>query len=414
MSGSLLLRHVAIGLGKTFIGSEKMKSLGAKANLIVCQKSKIDDWLRHIEICYPNEYAGIIDLTKKKGFDQLSFAIANDHSFVAVINYDLLWRRKELLKLENFTLLLDESSLIQNTSAQRTKFTLKLRPVNVILLSGTPVGGKYENLWSQLHLLGWNIPEATYNAQYVNWVRAGEGVLAYWMVDRDNPYKDTDRLKRKMREHGAVFKKTEEVITLPEQNFVERRISSSKEYWRFIKDGIVDVGCETLVGDTPLTKLLRARQLCGMYSLPKLTEFRTILESTNDRLIVFYNFTDELYALKSICADLDRPVSEVNGHTKDLTAYETESNSVTFCQYQSGAKGLNLQKANKVVYFTLPLSSEDFEQSKKRIHRIGQTNVCFYFILLCKGTVDEHILLTLEQKKDFTDKLFEEDIRDDI
>ena len=32
-----------MGLGKTFIGSEKMNNLGAKANLVVCQKSKVND-----------------------------------------------------------------------------------------------------------------------------------------------------------------------------------------------------------------------------------------------------------------------------------------------------------------------------------------------------------------------------------
>ena len=34
---------------------------------------------------------------------------------------------------------------------------------------------------------------------------------------------------------------------------------------------------------------------------------------------------------------VDRPISEINGHTKDLTAYEQESNSVTLCQYQSAS-----------------------------------------------------------------------------
>ena len=68
--------------------------------------------------------------------------------------------------------------------------------------------------------------------------------------------------------------------------------------------------------------------------------------------------------------------------------------------------GLNLQKANKIIYFTLPLSSELFEQSKKRIHRIGQEQACFYYVMLCKGTVEEQIFKTLEERKDFTDELF--------
>ena len=43
-----------MGLGKTFVGSEKMKELGEDLNVIVCQKSKIDDWYEHIKTFYPN------------------------------------------------------------------------------------------------------------------------------------------------------------------------------------------------------------------------------------------------------------------------------------------------------------------------------------------------------------------------
>lgn len=53
--------------------------------------------------------------------------------------------------------MLDESSMIKNEKSNRSKFILGLNAENVILLSGTPTGGKYEELWSQLHLLGWNI-----------------------------------------------------------------------------------------------------------------------------------------------------------------------------------------------------------------------------------------------------------------
>jgi SNF2 family DNA or RNA helicase len=59
--------------------------------------------------------------------------------------------------------------------------------------------------------------------------------------------------------------------------------------------------------------------------------------------------------------------------------YDEYNNTVTLIQYQAGSMGLNLQKANKIVYFTPTLSSELFEQSKKRIHRIGQDQTCFYY-----------------------------------
>lgn len=409
--------YLDMGLGKTFVGAEKMKELGKKVNLIVCQKSKIQDWIGH----FWNEYSiAAYDLTNKKDFsDFMFYSNRSEGGFmVGIINYELAWRRKQLLQLQDFTLMLDESSLIQNQGAKQSKFILQLHPDNVILLSGTPTAGKYENLWSQIHLLGWNISEDVYNRQYVNWTKIDMGGFIHKIVDKENPYKNVDRLKSKLREHGAVFMKTEECFDLPEQTFIKQTVPTSKEYWKFMKDCIITVGKSSedgyvedvfeLVGDTTLTKRLYARQLCGQYSEFKLQAFKELVQSTQDRLIVFYNFNAELELLKRIAASLDRPISEVNGQTKNLTAYEQEDNSITFIQYQAGAMGLNLQKANKIIYFTLTDKSELFEQSKKRIHRIGQEQPCFYYILMCKGSVEEVILQTLEMRKDFTDELFNE------
>ena len=397
------------GLGKTFVSSEKAVQLGLNINLIVCQKSKIQDWLDH----FSTNYSGVevYNLTDKK---QLNKFILHDGGsmIVGVINYELIWRRKQFLELKDFTLILDESSLIQNEKANRSKFILKMNPTNVILLSGTVCGGKYENLWSQIHLLGWNISQDTYNKQYVNWKKIDIGGFSQFIVDSDNPYKNVDRLKSKMREHGAVFMKTEECFDLPEQNFITVNCGSSKEYKKFKKDSIITIQDDDreleLVGDTTLTKMLYLRMLCGQYSKDKLEAFKDLVESTNDRLIVFYNFREEVKKLIHIVNELERPWAIISGDEKNLAAYDNYDNSITFVQYQAGSMGLNLQKANKIIYFTLPLLSEHFEQSKKRIHRIGQTNTCFYYLMICKNTVEEDILQTLEMRKDYTDELFRE------
>lgn len=404
--------YLDMGLGKTFVGAEKAMSLN-KDILIVCQKSKIADWKEHFFKYYIDKMkcdesgAWCYDLTSNTGMDM--FLHSRYRIRIGVINYELAWRREtELLNLHDFTLMLDESSLIQNQGANQSKFILKLNPDNVILLSGTPTAGKYENLWSQIHLLGWKISEDVYNRQYVNWTKIDMGGFTHKIVDKENPYKNVDRLKSKLREHGAVFMKTEECFDLPEQTFIKHFVPASKEYWKFMKDCIITIDDKELVGDTTLTKRLYARQLCGQYSEYKLQAFRELVESTQDRLIVFYNFTAEYLAMVQIAEELGRPQSIVNGQQKQLLNYEQYDNSITFIQYQAGAMGLNLQKANKIIYFTLTDKSELFEQSKKRIHRIGQEQPCFYYILMCKGSVEEVILQTLEMRKDFTDELFNE------
>ena len=382
----------SIGLGKTYISSEKANTYPLKI-LVVCQKSKINDWCEHFKSLYGYD---VYDLTKPKLIN--NFIVRCDKC-VAVINYDLIWRRKELLKLKDFTLVLDESSLINNEVTKRAKFILKMIPTNTILLSGSLCGGKYEKLWSQMNLLGWNISKKMYYAQYVDMEISPDG---YPVI---KGYKNVDRLKRKMRENGCVFMKSDEVLNLPTQNFIPVNVPESKEYKKFKKSGIIITKDYELVGDTTLTKLLYSRMLCGHYNVDKLKAFQDLVESTDDRLIVFYNFNDELEVLKS--AVEDKPISIINGQTKDLTEYENSYNSVTFVQYQAGAMGLNLQKANKIIYFTPPLSSELFEQSKKRIHRIGQEQACFYYQLVCG--IEQRIYDTLSMRKDYTDKLFEEE-----
>lgn len=402
-----------MGLGKTYTGSEKLIQIGAKVNLVICQKSKIDDWVEHFRSNYANGILFDVWNLSNKG-DMISFKSSvsgiecgGKHSVVGVINYELAFRRPELSKLTDFTLMLDESSLIQNEQAKRSKFILnKLHPANVILLSGTPTGGKYENLWSQLHLLGWNISKTTYWNTYINYHFEDIGGIPVKFIDG---YKNVDRLKRKMREYGCHFLKTEDVIDLPDQVFTTIRVPVIKEYRKFRKDKVVEVDGTQLLGDNTLTKMLYERQLCGQYNKNKMEAFKDLVKSTEDRLIVFYNFTAELIELESVANDLCRPFSLVNGQCKRMDEYESYSNSITFIQYQAGAMGLNLQKANKIIYYSPPLSSELYEQSKKRINRIGQNRTCYYYNLTVTGSIEERIYKTLAMRKDFTEKLFEED-----
>ena len=404
-----------MGLGKTFVGSEKMWDLNTAVNLLICQKSKIDDWVDHFTEYYP-DYK-VYNLTKKT--QSIMFRrymdgehIADDESVLGVINYELAFRRSYIAHISNFTLMLDESQYIQNETAKRSKFVLSLKPENVILLSGTPTSGKYEKLWSQCRMLGWNISKEAFWNTYIE---------TEWVEDMDSGYKrqnvigykNVERLKHKLAQHGAVFMKTEEAFELPDQQEITVRIPVSKNYRRFMKNSYLQLDEETeLVGDTVLTKFLYARQLCGQYCPDKLEAVADLIASTDERIVIFYNFTAEYLALVQITDQLGRPQSIVNGKQKQLLNYENCSNSVTFVQYQAGAMGLNLQKAHITIYFTLPFGKGScalWEQSKKRTHRIGQGQKCLYYYPLCKGSIEEKNLINLRLGKEYNEKLFEKE-----
>lgn len=381
-----------------------MRQLDGRVNLVICQKSKIDDWAEHFKMYYAEFTEHIFKLTQLSQLDVCLWEWANGGCCVGVINYDLIFRRPELLKLHYNTIMLDESSMIQHDTAKRTKAILKLKTDNVILLSGTPTSGRYETLLPQLRLLGWNVSKTQYYAEFIETKTLERNGFKFPIV---TGYKNVGRLKRKMRSFGCDFLKTDEVFDLPAQTFTDVKVKPTKEYLTFTKKRIVEIPSgPCFIGDTVLTKMLYERQLCGAYNADKLGAFADILDSTNDRLIVFYNFNVERARLKDICEAAKRPISEVNGHVKDLNAYEEHDNSVTLIQYQAGAMGLNLQLANKIVYFTPPLSSELYEQSKKRIHRIGQEQPCFYYRMICKNSIEGRIYDALEMRADFTEKLF--------
>ena len=362
-----------MGLGKTFIASEKARKLGNPV-LVICQKSKIADWQAHFKEHYELP--------------------------VTVINYDSVWRRSEFLNWQGYTLILDESSLIKNEAAKRTKFVLALQPSSVILLSGTPTGGKYEELWTQCRLLEWNISKKLFYDHFIVTETIDVGGMP---VVKVVGYKNVERLKQKLHQYGAVFMKSEEVINLSEQVDIVTTVAPTKAYRQFKRDKLIRIEQKDLIGDTPLKQLLYERQLCGQYSQYKVEALKDLLQSTQSRIVIFYNFTAEYELIRSLT---DRPISYINGQGADLENYRSYPDSITLIQYQAGAMGHNLELANIAVYFTLPLSAELFEQSRKRIHRIGQTKPCFYYYLITQNSVEEKILTVLKERRDYTEALF--------
>lgn len=395
--------YLDMGLGKTFTGSVKAVSFEDPI-LIICPKSLIHQWMQHFRDNH-SEWTRY-DLTKKKQLEQF---ITDDNTLrIGVINYESCWRRPELQKVKGVTLMLDESQAIANNTSKQTKGVMKLNYKNVILLSGTPASNaRYEKLYTQLKLLGLDMNKRSYEDQYCNFFEMENAGVKFRVLSKKRPYKNVDELKSKMANLGCVFMKTDEVLDLPEQRFIDVPISKSKYYKTFEKDRYVDCGEVEYISNGPAQDMLYLRQLCN--SSEKLDMLKTLLESTNDRVIIFYNFDIELKLLQQICKKLKRPMSFINGHEKNLNCYNNNEDSITLVQYQSGSAGVNLQKANKMIYYSPPVKSDFYEQSKKRIHRIGQDSKCCYWKLITTNSIEQKIYNVLDQKKDYIDELFRKD-----
>ena len=396
--------YLDMGLGKTFTGSVKATSFG-KPILIICPKSLIGQWIEH----FNNVHADYCtyNLTNKKQLQ--SFMNDEQDHKLGVINYESVWRKPELLKIKDFTLILDESQAISNPTSKQTKGICKLKFDNLILLSGTPCSNaRYDKLYTQLKLLGLHMNKRSYEDRYCNFFDMEKAGIKFRVLSKTNPYKNVDELKRTMRDLGCVFMTTDEVIELPQQRFIDVPIKPSKYYNTFVKDGYVDCGDYEYISSSPTTDMLYQRQLCN--SDEKLDMVKTLLESTDDRVIIFYNFNCELELLQQLVSKLKRPLSFVNGSEKNLNCYNNNNDSVTLVQYQSGSSGVNLQKANKIIYYSPPIKSDFFEQSKKRIHRIGQDSKCTYWKLITTNSIEQKIYTTLGLKRDYTEELFKHEV----
>lgn len=393
--------YLDMGLGKSATGAVKSSSYH-KPILIICPKSVIHQW-ENTFADWCKDYQ-VYNLTNKKQLQ--SFMNDNQDLKMGVINYESAWRKPELLKLKNYTLILDESQAIANNTSKQSKGVCKLKFENLILLSGTPCSNaRYDKLYTQLKLLGLNMNKRSYEDRYCNFFDMEKGGVKFRVLSKHSPYKNVDELKNTMRKLGCVFMKTDEVIDLPEQRFIDIPIKPSKYYKTFTKDGYVDCGDVEYISSSPATDMLYLRQLCN--SKEKIETLKTLIESTEDRLIIFYNFNCELKLLVQLISKLKRPLSFINGSEKNLNCYHNYNNSITLVQFQSGSSGVNLQKANKMIYYSPPVKSDFYEQSKKRIHRIGQSSNCCYWKLITSNSIEQKIYDTLDLKRDYTLKLFE-------
>lgn len=385
------LLAMAMGTGKTYTATEKLTTFDFKHCLVICPKSLIPMWIKHLEQNYPQYKVNNYAKTKKiiEGIN--------------ILNYDIVFRREELFRLKKLTVIIDECVALSNITSKRTKAVMKLDIENLIMLSGSIGKGRYENLYPLAKLLGAKCTKQQFYDRYI---------VQRELPLKDKPfpikiivgYKNCDELRKNMRKVGTVFLKSEEAVSLPKQNFIQIDIDDTPEYKRFLKDRIITLEGETLVGDCTFKKMLYERALCGVYNKNKHEAFKDLLDSTDDRVVVFYNFWHELDILEKLT---DRPKSYVNGKVRDLDNYEKEENSVTFINYASGSSGLNLQKANKIIYFSLPLSCEFYMQSLKRIHRIGQDKPCFYYFMIVQNSIEEKIQKALKKGVDYTEFLFE-------
>ena len=170
-------------------------------------------------------------------------------------------------------------------------------------------------------------------------------------------------------------------------------------------DKVIQGKNETILADSAVKLMSKQHQLgsgtiifdSGNTGIIDNSKAIYIKENFNGKLAIFYYFKQELEMLLDIFKDKA---------TTDLKEFNTTDKHFIGQQYSS-AMGVNLSKADKLIYLNFGFSGTNFVQSLDRLTIKERKETEVYFIL-AKNTLDYNILKVVEQKKNFTLKQYEQ------
>ena len=125
-----------------------------------------------------------------------------------------------------------------------------------------------------------------------------------------------------------------------------------------------------------------------------------ILKSKS-KVIIFYNFDYELYAIKEYFQD-KIPIAERNGHKHERIP--EKKSWIYLVQYMSGAEGWNCIETDTIIFYSQTYSYRTLVQSKGRIDRLTSPfKDLYYYHLKSKASIDVSIGRALASKKKFNE-----------
>lgn len=370
---------------------------------------------------------------------------------------------------QNVCVILDESHKVKELDTLQTRAVQKMLKLLQIqtpnlwlyLLTGTPFTQGFIDLYAQLKLLGWEGTKTLFTDAFC--IRGDIPGLMGWQQPIV-AYKNVDKLYGLVHNFALTIK-SGDVIKLPEQVFVEHELPQTKEMVlytaerlkrEFIEKELAARGAQAELEDTPrggkvnnpfyrniafpdldwLAETvgafwLRARQLsigfqgnaevARWFSKSRLDALETLLSDNPDNYVLFYNFTPELLEIYDICEKLGYNIDVYCGEMKSERFYQkyqsqepgerlVNKKNIIIANYASGSTGANWQLYNKCILFSIPLY-KDYEQSIKRVHRIGQTETVVYHMFYSSNWLDRGMLDSLRESREYDKNLFEADLK---
>lgn len=406
-----------MGLGKTIqgVGVAEMlaREAGIRKVLVVCPASVKSQWRGEIERFSDRPCQLVIG-----GAAARARQYEND-CFFTICNYEQVLR--DLLAIERNRwdlIILDEGQRIKNWEAQTSRVIKALRSPFALVLSGTPLENRLEELFSVV--------------EFIDDRRLGPAFRFFnrhRMVDERGKvlgYKNLSELRRRLqpvllrRTRSSVMQelppRSTEIVRIPP---TEEQLDLHGAHMRVVSS----IVRKPYITEMDMLRLKKALLMCRMsanstflvdknppgYSskLQSLQDLLANLADERDRkILLFSEWTTMLDLIEPLTREHKLDYVRLDGSVPQkkrqqlVQTFQRQPKCRMFLTTNAGSTGLNLQAANTVINVDLPWNPAVLEQRVGRAHRMGQRNPVQVFVLVTEQTIEENLLQTLSAKRE--------------
>lgn len=309
------------------------------------------------------------------------------------------------------TVVLDESSSFKNPSSQRFKALRKIRPQlrRVIELTGTPSPNGLMDLWPQIWLLdmGERLGRTlgSYRSEFFTAGRRNGAVVYDWIARPGARQRISKRLADiSMSMQASDYLDMPDVIdggltlALPPDEM--------RDYQAFQKEQLMQLDNTDIEAVTAAALTNKLLQYTGgaLYddqhnwhevSTAKLEALQDIVESTDESVLIYYQYQSEKDRILKMLPD----AVTFTGEPELLESWNAGKIRLMLAHPASVAYGLNMQAGGHIiVWYTPTWNLELYMQANARLHRQGQTKPVVIYHLIAAGTIDERVMQALNCK----------------
>ena len=408
-----------MGLGKTMEAIAAVEIMarhfGVERVLVVCPTSLKHQWEREIAraIGRPTRVIGGFRRAREDGF--------RAGSFYTITNYDTVYRDLDLIAaLAPDLVILDEAQRIKNWSTRTARSVKKIASPHAIVLTGTPLENRLEELVSIVQFVDQHRLGPTFRFLHDHQTLDEFGkVVGYRSLDgigatlapiliRRRKAEVLRQLPERLEKRFFVPMTPQQMQHHEENREAVGRIVAKWRRYRFLSEADqrrLMIALQNMRMACDSTYLLDQRTDHGAKADELATLLDEVFERPDTKAVIFSQW---LRMHEVLIRRIERrPWSHVLFHggvesakRKDLIdRFREDPSCRAFLSTDAGGVGLNLQHASVVVNVDLPWNPAVLEQRIGRVHRLGQTRPVQVVSFVAKGTIEEGMLSVLGFKR---------------